>query len=98
MDIIVGKNGKGAILTLVKRNTAFCMAQKLPKGEKGLIENTNKLIRLYIPKKSNLNKFSNNIIKQIQYKINERPRYKLNFYSPKEIFFLNLNQKVAFIG
>ncbi len=60
------------------------------------MENTNKLIRLYIPKKSNLNKFSNNIIKQIQYKINERPRYKLNFYSPKEIFFLNLNQKVTF--
>ena len=96
MDTIVGENGKGAILTFVERTTAFCIAQKLPKGEKGLVENTNKLIRLYIPKKSNLNKFSNNIIKQIQCRINERPRYKLNFYSPKEIFFLNLNQKVVF--
>ncbi|MDR2146540.1 MAG: hypothetical protein LBE91_08810, partial [Tannerella sp.] len=32
---------------------------------------------------------------QIQYKLNNRPRAKLNFYSPKEIFFLSLqNQKL----
>ena len=32
----------------------------------------------------------------MQYRINERPKYKLNFYSPEEIFFLNLKHKVAF--
>jgi IS30 family transposase len=32
-------------------------------------------------------------------KINNSPRAKLNFYSPKEIFFLNLQkQKVALGG
>lgn len=66
--------------------------------EKGLIEYTNKLFRQYIPKKSNLDDFNDQQIKQIQYRINDRPRYKLNFYSPKEMFFLNLNNKVAFNG
>jgi IS30 family transposase len=59
--------------------------------EKGLIENTNKLVRQYIPKKTNFSKLNDQQIKDIQYKINNRPREKLNFYSPKEIFFLNLN-------
>jgi IS30 family transposase len=69
------------------------------KPEKGAIENTNKLIRQYIPKKSNFNEFNYKQIKEIQYKINNRPRAKLNFYSPKEIFFLNLQkQKVALSG
>lgn len=33
MDTIVGKNGKGDILTLVERTMFFCMMQKLPKGK-----------------------------------------------------------------
>ena len=32
-DTIVGKNGKGDILTLVERIMFFCMMQKLPKGK-----------------------------------------------------------------
>ena len=55
--------------------------------EKGAVENSNKLIRHYIPKKTNFYLLNNLEIKQIQYKINNRPRKKLNFYSPKEIFF-----------
>jgi len=65
--------------------------------EKGNIENENKLIRQYIPKKTNFDTLNNQEIKQIQYKINNRPRKKINFYSPKEIFYLNLqNKNVAF--
>jgi IS30 family transposase len=151
IDSIVGKNREGAIVTLVERQSAFMMMEKLPHGrnakqltravvdmlavyinhvhsitgdnglefadhksiahdlktqfffthpycswEKGLIENTNKLIRQYIPKRANFDDFSEKQIKEIQYKINNRPRKKLNYYSPKEIFFLNLNPKVAF--
>ena len=33
MDTIVGKDGKGAIVTLVERNTSFVFARKLPKGK-----------------------------------------------------------------
>ncbi len=63
--------------------------------EKGLIENTNKLVRQYIPKSTNLNNINHLEIKQIQHKLNNRPRAKLNFYSPKECFFVNLQKKVA---
>ena len=55
--------------------------------QKGAIENANKLIRRYIPKKANFNDFSDQYIKNIQYRINKRPREKLNFVSPKSVFF-----------
>jgi IS30 family transposase len=151
IDTIVGKDNKGAIVTIVERKTNFMMMEKLKYGknakeltkvvvrlltayieyvhtitgdngtefadhqniakmlktlfffthpyascEKGLIENTNKLVRQYIPKGTNFNDLNDQQIKEIQYKINNRPRKNLKFYSPKEIFFLNLNHKVAF--
>jgi IS30 family transposase len=71
-------------------NTSVFFTHPYSSWEKGLIENTNKLIRQYIPKKTNFNSINNQDIKQIQYKLNNRPRAKLNFYSPKEIFFLSL--------
>jgi len=76
--------------------TKFFFTHPYSSWEKGLIENTNKLVRQYIPKKTNFNNINEQQIKEIQYKINNRPREKLNFNSPKEIFFLNLNRKVAF--
>jgi IS30 family transposase len=70
--------------------TQFFFTHPYSSWEKGLIENTNKLIRQYIPKKANFNNFNDKQIKEKQYEINNRPREKLNFYSPKEVFFLNL--------
>ena len=151
IDTIAGENNIGAIVTIVERQTAFMMMQKLKYGrnakelsktvtrmlmayinhvhtitgdngtefadhqniskilktqfffthpysswEKGLVENTNKLVRQYFSKKTNFNTINEQQIKEIQYKINNRPRKNLNFYSPKEIFFLNLKLKVAF--
>ena len=55
--------------------------------QKGAIENANKLIRKYIPKKSNFDDFSDSKIMRIQKKLNARPREKLNFDSPKNCFF-----------
>ena len=55
--------------------------------QKGCIENTNKLIRKYIPKRALFNRFSDYYIMNIQKKLNRRPREKLNFDTPKDRFF-----------
>lgn len=57
--------------------------------QKGAIENANKLIRKYIPKKAYFDDFSDRQIMKIQMKLklNTRPREKLNFESPKKCFF-----------
>ena len=55
--------------------------------QKGAIENTNKLIRQYIPKSANINNITDAYITKIQMKINKRPRQKLNFSTPVEEFF-----------
>ena len=153
MDTIVGKDGKGAIVTLTERSTNMVFMEKLqygkhpeplskvvvrllfpyrktvrtittdngsefcahklisrglaPKGEKnpnivffadsysswqkGAIENANKLIRQYIPKGTDFSKLTDAFIRKIQHKINRRPRKKLNFESPKSVFFRQIN-------
>ncbi len=55
--------------------------------QKGAIENANKLIRKYIPKKDNFDDFPDKRIMEIQKKINRRPREKLNFDTPLKLFF-----------
>lgn len=142
MDTIVGKDGKGAIVTLVERNTTFTLARKLPQGknaialakmvidmllpyigkirsittdngsefaehqmiakwlktkiyfahpycswEKGCIEYHNKLIRQYIPKGSDFETVTDEMLEEIIIKINKRPREKLGFSTPVAEFF-----------
>jgi len=55
--------------------------------QKGAIENGNKLIRQYIPKKASFKDYSDEDIKKIQYKLNRRPREKLEFNLPKNEFY-----------
>ena len=55
--------------------------------QKGAIENTNKLIRQYIPKQANFDDYTDKKIAMIQKKINNRPRQKLNFETPKNEFY-----------
>ena len=142
MDTIIGKDGKGAILTITERLTNYSFAEKLPNGknadelakavirlltpfighilsittdngsefaghkliakrlktkvyfahpyaawEKGAIENFNKLLRQYIHKKDDFKNFDEKDIKKFQAEINERPREKLNFATPKNVFY-----------
>ena len=68
-------------------NTKIYFTHPYSSWEKGLIEYTNKLIRQYIPKKSNFNEFNDLKISQIQKKINARPRKKLNFDNPVKVFY-----------
>lgn len=146
IDLIVGKDNKGAIVTIVERKTAFFMMKKLKNGknanslakevtqmllpyknyvhsitsdngtefaehqkiaskleaefffchpysswERGLSEYTNKLVRQYIIKKSEFNQYSDQYIKEVQYKINRRPRETLDFNNPKDLFYKFVN-------
>ena len=151
MDLVIGKNHQGAILTLTERVTRFFMCRFLPDGkiatkvaeavndvllpykdyvhsittdnglefaehkliakkldtkiyfthpysswEKGQIENANKLLRQYIPKKQIIDKHNTQDLRKIQVKLNNRPRKNLNFEKPVKLFYNFINQKVAF--
>lgn len=153
MDLVIGKDNKGAILTLTERKSKHFLCRYLPKGksakhvaetvvdellpyknyvcsittdngtefaehktiaqklnttvyfahpycswEKGQIEYCNKLLRQYIPKNQTINKHNTMNLKQIQMKINRRPRKNLGYEKPFELFFNFINQKVAFAG
>ena len=70
--------------------TKIYFAHPYSSWEKGLIEYTNKLYRQYIPKGVSFDNYTEEQIKQIQYKINARPRKKLGFMAPVQTFFLPL--------
>jgi len=50
-------------------------------------ENTNWLLRQFLPKKTDFQRISKNQLKYYVSLINSRPRKRLNFLSPNEIFF-----------
>lgn len=53
--------------------------------EKGGVENTNKLIRRYIPKGSDISRVSDERVKEVQEKLNARPRKCLAYQTPTEV-------------
>ena len=76
----------------------FFFAKPYHSWERGANENTNGLIRQYIPKKTSFENIDNQYIKYVQDKLNNRPRKKLNFLTPIEFLSINLkNQKVALV-
>lgn len=54
--------------------------------ERGLNENTNGLIRQYIPKKSDFRNLTAEDIINVQNKLNDRPRKSLDYATPNEVF------------
>jgi len=64
--------------------------------EKGGVENMNKLIRQYIPKRSDISRYTNRYIQSIQDKLNNRPRESLGFKTPLEIMIENNQFKESF--
>ena len=62
--------------------------------ERGLNENTNGLIRQYIPKGKDIDDLSDEDVAKIINKINKRPRKCLRFKTPYQLF-IGHNQHVA---
>jgi putative uncharacterized protein (fragment) len=56
-------------------------------GQKGAVENANKLLRQYFPKGTDFRKVDQSDLDAVQAKINRRPRKKLAFSSPLVEFF-----------
>ena len=50
-------------------------------------ENTNGLIRQYIPKGANLRKISAAKVRRIEQRLNHRPRKTLGYLTPHEVLF-----------
>jgi IS30 family transposase len=155
-DLVIGKNNKSAIGTIVERKTRFTLILKLnskkaeevveifskilnqlndefkksmtydngiemaihekitkktdlkiyfahpySSWERGTNENTNGLIRRYLPKGTNFNEISENQLQIIQQKLNNRPRKIIGYKTPKEMMDIKLklvaqnNQKLT---
>jgi len=62
----------------------FCRPYR--SGDKGLVENRNKLLRVYLPKRTNFDLISEGELVRIENEINERPMKCLNWLSPKQAF------------
>jgi IS30 family transposase len=55
--------------------------------ERGLNENTNGLVRQYFPKKHDFTTITDNDVRMVMNKLNNRPRKCLGFKTPNEVFF-----------
>lgn len=87
---ITGDNGKefSCHETLSEfLKSAFYFAHPYSSWERGLNENTNGLIRQYVPKGSDLSPLTNSDLELIMNRLNRRPRKCLGYKTPEEIFF-----------
>ena len=72
-----------------KLETTVYFTDPYSSWQKGAVENANKLLRQYFPKVTDFNLVTQEELDKIQYKINRRPREKLNFSTPKTEFYKN---------
>ena len=61
--------------------------------DKPHIEHANALIRQYLPKHASFAKLTTKEIKDIECALNNRPRKKLGYRTPHEVFYLNLQSE-----
>jgi IS30 family transposase len=78
-----------------KLKADFFFADPYSPWQRGLNEYNNKLIRQYLPKKTDFNQINNKTINMIISKLNNRPRKLLGYKTPNEVFLANFNQTVA---
>ncbi len=62
----------------------FYFARPYHSWERGANENTNGLIRQYIPKGTDFSKLTDKMIEEIEWKLNNKPRKSLGYLTPLE--------------
>jgi len=80
------------IAKALKAENYFC--RPYHSWEKGLNENTNRLIRQYFPKQTDFRNISDREIRRVQDELNHRPRKTLGYETPS-VLFLNLFQPLV---
>ena len=73
------------------QSTAY-FARPFASWERGSNENLNGLLRQYIPKKRSMSTVSDEEIRMIQNRLNNRPRKRLGFKTPAEVFHQSLKR------
>jgi len=76
-------------------NVGFYFCEPYSSWLRGLNENTNGLIRRYIPKKTDFTTISDKEIIQIQNDLNNRPRKTLGYKTPAEVFYKEVSRKLV---
>jgi IS30 family transposase len=74
----------GQLNKILQTASYFCLPYH--SWQKGSVENTNGIIRWFLPKKTNFDNVSKDEIATIESWLNDRPRKCLNYLSPKEVF------------
>ena len=75
------------------QSTAY-FARPFASWERGSNENLNGLLRQYVPKKRAMSTVSDEEIRMIQNRLNNRPRKRLGFKTPAEVFHQSLKRVV----
>jgi IS30 family transposase len=73
-------------------NSTAYFADPFASWQRGSNENFNGLLRQYIPKKRPLSTVTSEELKMIQDRINHRPRKRLGFKTPYEVFYQSLKR------
>jgi IS30 family transposase len=73
-------------------NSTTYFADPFASWQRGSNENFNGLLRQYIPKKRPLSTVTNKELRMIQDRLNNRPRKRLGFKTPNEVFMQSLNR------
>jgi len=81
-----GKEFAGHIQIDQALNSTSYFARPFASWERGSNENFNGLLRQYVPKKRSLNTVTEDEITMIQNRLNNRPRKRLGFKTPAEVF------------
>jgi IS30 family transposase len=74
-----------------KLSADFYFTHPYSAWEKAINENTNGLIRQYLPKSTNLKEVTIEQIKMIENKLNNRPRKSLQWKTPLQVFMANFD-------
>ena len=87
-----GKEFAGHIQIDQALNSTSYFARPFASWERGSNENFNGLLRQYVPKKRSMNTVDEEEITMIQNRLNNRPRKRLGFKTPSEVFHQSLKR------